>query len=287
MIVAEESLPGKIGFVDYRNLLSFGPGMCGILVFFFACLVTALAQLSTSFTLANWTAQSFEEQQSTAYYPWMFAGSVALYILCSLLRAIVTFWMIGVSTTNLHNAVSKRVIRSIVLFFDSNPVGRIVTRFSKDVTVLDFVIPIYVVFIAQGMFRSLTVTATVGIINPWLFIAVAIAIALMVYILRKGVKPMQDAQRLDSMLRGPIHTTYSMVIQGLVTLRAFDKLAYFKQDFNNTLEKCANATFCFSLTNRWVGLRLDLVCVLITIATTGIAFLQKGVIQSELLILSL
>lgn len=92
----------------------------------------------------------------------------------------MTFWMIGVSTTNLHNAVSKRVIRSVVLFFDSNPVGRIVTRFSKDVTVLDFIIPIYVVFIAQGMFRSLTVTATVGIINPWLFIAVAAAIALMV-----------------------------------------------------------------------------------------------------------
>jgi ATP-binding cassette subfamily C (CFTR/MRP) protein 4 len=152
--------------------------------------LTALAQLSTSFTLANWTAQSFEEQQSTLYYPWMFAGSVALYILCCLMRAIVTYWMIGVSTTNLHNAVSKRVIRSVVLFFDSNPVGRIVTRFSKDVTVLDFIIPVYVVFIAQGMFRSLTVTVTVGIINPWLFIAVAVAIALMVFILKKGVKPM-------------------------------------------------------------------------------------------------
>jgi len=131
------------------------------------------------------------------------------------------------------------------------------------------------------------VAVTLGVINPWLFIAVGLALALMIYILNKGTRPMQDSQRLDGVLRGPIHTTFSMVIQGLVTLRAFDKLDYFKQDFNNTVEKCANATFCFSLTNRWVGLRLDLVCVMFTIATTAVAFLQKGHVDDELLILSL
>jgi len=78
-----------------------------------------------------------------------------------------------------------------------------------------------------------------------------------------------------------------MVIQGLVTLRAFDKIGYFKQDFNNTLEKCANATFVFNTTNRWVGLRLDMVCVVFSVATTAIAFAQKGHINSELLILSI
>lgn len=123
----------------------------------------------------------------------MFAGSVLFYIVCCLFRSLITFWILAVSTTNLHNAVSKRVIRALILFFDSNPVGRIVTRFSKDVTVLDFIIPVFVVFIAQGMFRTLTVTVTLGIINPWLFIAVAVALALMFYILSRGVRPMQDA----------------------------------------------------------------------------------------------
>lgn len=83
---------------------------------------------------------------------------------------------------------------------------------------------------------------------------------------------MQDSQRLDGVLRGPIHTTFAMVIGGLVTLRSFDKIRYFKQDFNNTLEKCANATYCYALTSRWIGLRLDCVCVLFTVATTAIAF---------------
>jgi len=77
------------------------------------------------------------------------------------------------------------------------------------------------------------------------------------------------------------------MIQGLVTMRAFDRIAYFKQDFDNTVEKCANATFVFSSCNRWVGLRLDCVCVVFSVAVTAIAFTQRGQTNAELLILSI
>lgn len=98
---------------------------------------------------------------------------------------------------------------------------------------------------------------------------------------------MQEAQKLDGILRGPIHTTFSMVIQGLTTIRVYDRITYFKQDFADTLEKCANSTFMFNSVNRWLGLRLDTICVFITVATTAIAFVQKGSVNPELLILSI
>ena len=98
---------------------------------------------------------------------------------------------------------------------------------------------------------------------------------------------MQQSQKLDGILRGPIHSTFAFVIQGLVTLRAFDRVGYFKQDFNNTLEKCANATFVFNSTSRWVSLRLDMICVVFSVATIAIGFAQKGHVQAELLILSI
>ena len=70
-------------------------------------------------------------------------------------------------------------------------------------------------------------------------------------------------------------------------MRSFDKLSYFKQDFSNTLDKCANATFCFCIANRWAGLRLDFIAVFFTVATTALAFWQKGNVNTELLIISL
>ena len=92
---------------------------------------------------------------------------------------------------------------------------------------------------------------------------------------------------MDGILRGPIHSTFAMMISGLVTLRAFDKVKFFKQDFDNTLEKCANATFCYTVANRWVGVNLDLICVVFTIATAAIAFAQRGHINTNMLVLSL
>jgi ABC-type bacteriocin/lantibiotic exporter with double-glycine peptidase domain len=172
----------------------------------------------------------------------------------------------------MHNYIVHRVLRAEILFFDKNPIGRIVTRFSKDVSILDFVVAPFLVFISHGMLRTLTVCITVGIINPWLFIGIAIALGFMYVILKLGSGVMVQSQALDGVLRGPIHNTFAMVISGLVTLRVFDRVAYFKQDFNNTLEKCANATFAFNMSNRWVGLRLDMVCCFITIMVTAIAF---------------
>jgi hypothetical protein len=87
-----------------------------------------------------------------------------------------------------------------------------VTRFAKDVTVIDLILTVYMIFVTNGFFRIITVVVTLGIINPWLFIAVGTALAMMIWVMRKTLKPMQDSQRLDGLLRGPIHTTFSMMI---------------------------------------------------------------------------
>jgi hypothetical protein len=41
----------------------------------------------------------------------------------------------------MHNTMAEKVIRSNIIFFDSNPSGRISTRFTKDLTILDNALP--------------------------------------------------------------------------------------------------------------------------------------------------
>lgn len=168
-------------------MLSFGPKNLGFVLFFSAALITALSQLSTSFALANWTQQTLEEQQENFYYPGIFVIAVAIYMAFAVIRSLVAFWIVLRSNTNMHHAIAHRVIRAKIIFFDSNPVGRIVTRFAKDVAVIDLVLGPFVVFIAQGIFRTVTVMITVGIINLWLLIGIVISVALMYLILNKGI----------------------------------------------------------------------------------------------------
>jgi len=37
----------------------------------------------------------------------------------------------------MHNEMGQKVIRAKILFFDSNPIGRITSRFSTDVAMVD------------------------------------------------------------------------------------------------------------------------------------------------------
>jgi len=104
-------------------------------------------QLANSFLLSEWSKQPLEEQQKS-YYAGMFGGSILAYIVLCILRAAIIFLMVHTSTTNMHNDMSYKVLRAKILFFDSNPIGRVVTRFSKDVGVLDFIIPVLTIFIA-------------------------------------------------------------------------------------------------------------------------------------------
>ena len=56
LIAPEQMLPGKITPRDYYNLFKYGRfGILGFTIFMLTGLVTALFQLATSFTLANWT----------------------------------------------------------------------------------------------------------------------------------------------------------------------------------------------------------------------------------------
>jgi len=121
----------------------------------------------------------------------------------------------------MHNKMAEKVLRADILFFDSNPIGRITTRFSKDMTIIDIMLPNATVFVTQGIMRSLTVVVTVSMVNPWLLIVVAVSLVYMYYITSLGIKPMVDSQRFDQQFTGPINTTFSMVISGMTTLRSY------------------------------------------------------------------
>lgn len=83
----------------------------------------------------------------------------------------------------MHNAMSERVLRAKILFFDSNPMGRIMTRFSKDMVTIDFIFGFLFPMIAYGIFRATSVVLSICIINPYILIPAAIMVVYMVYTL--------------------------------------------------------------------------------------------------------
>lgn len=135
------------------------------------------------------------------------------------------------------------VARSRILFFDSNPVGRILARFSKDVSVVDLQIPALSNFAAQGVFRTISVFCILMVIQPFLMIPVFVAACLMYIVFQRVIDVANAAQRQDSVYRGPLGTNFTNAVSGLVTLRTFERLPFFERIFIDDLNKSCNATF--------------------------------------------
>ncbi len=98
---------------------------------------------------------------------------------------------------------------------------------------------------------------------------------------------MVEAQKLDQMFYGPINQTFTMVVGGMVTLRSYDKFDHYRVQFMEALDKSANSTFCYICANRWLGVRLDSVCAIFGIVTSGLAVALRDSIDREYLTFSL
>jgi ABC-type multidrug transport system fused ATPase/permease subunit len=131
------------------------------------------------------------------------------------------------ATTNMHNIMAEKVIRSPVVFFDSNPSGRISTRFTKDLTIMDLMFPGITVFVTNSALRIISVAIVVAVIQPWLFLVGGIAAIYIRWCYKTGVGPMIEAQRFDMQFYGPINSILSTTVHGLVTLRSDRKFDHF------------------------------------------------------------
>ena len=140
----------------------------------------------------------------------------------ALMREFTIFNIVIRSSSNMHQAMSKTMVRAKILFYDSNPIGRILTRFSKDMTVLDLVVPSASVLISYGVFRTISVTIALCIVNVWLLIPVFFVCIYFIMQVGNAARPMIEAQRMDSIVRGPIHSLFAMVVNGLISIRAYD-----------------------------------------------------------------
>ena len=146
------------------------------------------------------------------------------YVLLTFIRALVIFNIALTSSSNMHNTMVTKVLRAKILFFDSNPVGRVLTRFSKDMAILDSLMPTVCVFATFGVFRSLTVMIVVIIINPWLTFVIALVVFFMYLVFKSLVGVMVESQRMDSIYRGPINSSFTNLVNGLVSVRTYERL---------------------------------------------------------------
>ena len=95
-------------------------------------------------------------------------------------------------------------------------------------SVLDVILPGILAFATYGLFRTITVTIVIIAVHPYIFVIVLFAILLMYLVFRNVTEVMIQTQREDSVYRGPINSSFTNIVNGLVSVRAYDRMKHFR-----------------------------------------------------------
>ena len=120
---------------------------------------------------------------------------------------------------NIHDKMVLSVLQAPVLFFDSNPVGRIMNRFSKDVGCLDELLPKRFLTSIEVTLILLTGIIVLSVTNPWLLSVVLPFTVFVVCISRYYLKTSRELKRLESICRSPVFSHISETLNGIDTIR--------------------------------------------------------------------
>ena len=194
------------GIVQLETYLQYIRAMGGLWVgvlFMVLFSVTQAAVLVTIATVGRWAERPAEEQKS-----WDILGLViglsATVVFLAIFRAMLSLELTVKASQRLHDRMAEAVIRSKIEFFDTNPLGRILNRFSADVgsnddqlptTLFDFWVISFIVFGA--------IATTVSVL-PFTLLAFPPLVWYFLSVRRTFVTSTRELKRLEGLARSPI-----------------------------------------------------------------------------------
>ena len=217
----------------------------------------------------------------------MFVLITVVYFLTALLRNYVMGTVTLVQTKKLHNKMLFALMRTPLSFFDSNPVGRILNRFSKDISIGDIILPVITVWFLEVGLRSLAVLIILCVIVPWSCFLVALVIVLGLLIRLKFQKIMTQAMKEDLISRSPVATLLGATLSGLATIRAFRKKDFFLKLFESSVDRNGRAFFTVQVIARSLAFYLDIVVNLLIAGWVLLCFLVRDQVDPLLLALTI
>ena len=162
---------------------------------------------------------------------------VGAAIIFAIIRAYVFLLVCVRCSKRLHDKMVVALLQAPVLFFDSNPAGRILNRFSKDVGCMDELLPQRFLFSIQLVLLLFTSIIVPSVANPWLLFAIIPLTVLVFYISNYYLKTSRELKRLESISRSPVFSHISETLNGLDTIRTRRRQREFLDQFNRYVGK--------------------------------------------------
>ena len=260
---------GAVSATIYMRYLRAARSWVLVAVAFALIIGAQVAQIMCDWYLAEWSKSSSEEQEADrAENQQIYASLLCGFLLILFVRSSVYMVMAIRASQRLHDSALSAVIAGAMRFFDTQPMGRILNRFTKDLGYLDELLPDTCLDFLQLSVLCFTSTALVCVVEPLLLLAAIPLFAVFAYVRQYYMRTGLQIKRIEGTARSPLYAHLSDTIEGLTTIHAFPGAAeWYTAKFERFQNDHTRAWFAFICTSRWLGSRLDMIVVVMMTVT--------------------
>jgi ABC-type multidrug transport system fused ATPase/permease subunit len=267
--IEEERNNGRVPFSVYKAYVDKGGGLWFPMFMIVFLGVFVGLQVKASLYLTEATVVELDD----------FIVNFTLYSFSSVLALLVYFVFAVIlsyrAANQLHDEALQHVLHVVYEWFESQPVGRMINRFSSDVNALD------VKFLSIFLYISITfggilVSVILVLQSDWYL---GILFALIMFTLYRVFIYYQaanmDLKRLVSVMYSPVDGHVTDTINGKSTIEAFGFQRKFTTKFYRIVDDAACSFYIREYLNSWIQLRIGLLISTITMAIVLISEFGK------------
>lgn len=287
-VAKETRQKGKIGMGGYWNYLKSMQGITYVWPLILCCLILACLTDSAfryfvsvwvdgcanrscvSGGLASHLHQFFSAASNSEVMVFFFLFCVFAISLRAL-NWIVTILFLTNGARVLHGKMVEGFSHVRVTFFDENPTGRLVRRFSGDYAQIRDEIPNVFTDVLCSVCELTIVSILVLFQAPLASISVLPCGYIYFYISRTFRAAAREVQRYSKILETPFWSLFSETVMGYQTIRAYGKGNIFYQRLVQLSDEYGRAFLLQGRFTRWLNLRLKFTSELFSLCVTLVA----------------
>ncbi|KAI7978902.1 ABC transporter C family member 10 [Camellia lanceoleosa] len=278
LIKQEEREVGGIGLKPYMQYLNQHKGY----LFFSAAAICYLAFVIGSILQNSWMAANVENPNVTTLQlivVYLVIGFTSTPILLFRSLSIVALGM--QSSKSLFSQLLNSLFRAPISFYDSTPLGRILSRASADLSIVDLDVPFSFIYSVGDTINTYVNLAVLAVVT-WqvLFISIPM-IYLAILLQRYYFSAAKELMRINGTTKSFVANHLAESIAGLMTIRAFGEEDRFFVKNLDLIDINASPFFhCFAA-NEWLIERLGVLsAVVLSSSALCMVLLPPGTFSS-------
>ncbi|XP_055831223.1 ABC transporter C family member 10-like isoform X2 [Solanum dulcamara] len=254
LIKQEEREVGDTGFKPYAQYLNQNKGY----LFFSIAVLSQFSFVVSQILQNSWMAANVENREVSTLRlisVYLLIGFVSTLFLLS--RSLSTVLLGLQSSKSLFSQLLNSLFRAPMSFYDSTPLGRILSRVSSDLSIVDLDVPFYLIFAVASTTNFYSNLTVLGVVT-WQVLFVSIPMVYVAILLQRYYfASAKELMRINGTTKSFVANHLAESVAGAVTIRAFKEEERFFMRTFELIDINASPFFHNFAANEWLIQRLE------------------------------